>query len=124
MSVSVDIRQQTSTVDGPLYRVKSTVVAATNISTALFVFKTADDTFDHYATVADVSRWPDNKTAAVAGALGFYRQPVLQRDWATVDLMNQDLMVTVERIQKVVDEWDAANTTVALDRTVTLSSGT
>src|SRR4051794_5779784 len=115
MSVSVGIRQQTFILDGPLYRVKTTVVSGTGISMALFVFKVADDTFDHYATAADLGRWPDNKPDAMTSMVGFYRQPILQRDWETVDDMNQDLQMTIERLQKVTDEWNAANTTIALD---------
>jgi hypothetical protein len=124
MSVSVDIRQQTATLDGPLYQVKSSVVAATGISSALFVFKAATDAFDHFATLADLSRYPDTKAAALTQGLGFYRLAAVQRNWPTVDLMNQDLMITIERMQAVVDEWNAGNTTVALDRTITLTSGT
>jgi hypothetical protein len=120
MSVSVDIHQQTCVVDGPLYRVKTTIVDATGISTALFVFKTVDDTFDHYATVADLTSWPDNKADAITGSLAFYRQPVLERDWPTVNQMNQDLLQTVEAIQMVVDGWDAANSPVAVAETTTL----
>ncbi len=123
MSVSVDIRQQTWVLDGPLYRVKTSVVAAQGVSTALFVFKTVSDAFDHYATVADLIRWPDNKADALSQTLGFYRQAIVQRDWSNVDQMNRDLMVTVERLQAVVDDWDSSNTTTALDRTLTLTSG-
>jgi hypothetical protein len=123
MAVSLELNQVTSVQDGPLYRVKNEVVAATNIGKEVFVFKTATKKFDHYATVADMESWPDNYDDALANGKTFYRVSVVQRDWETTIEMEADVSVTKSRLAGLVQQMNAVQGTVNSNTTTTISAG-
>lgn len=121
MSVTIQLRQVTSVVDGPLYRVKNTVEKASGISSALFVFKTITQKFDHYATVADLENYPDNYDDAQSEGSTFYRLPEVIRDWDTIDDMLEDMRVTKQRLQAVVNDVTRLNGELPSDTTTTIT---
>lgn len=121
--VTYQLRQQTSIQDGPLYRVNNTVVSAVGSSPAVFVYKTETKKFDHYATVADLEAWPDSYDEAVVFDKDFYCQPSVQRDWPTIQAMNDDLAVTVARVTRLAKQLSAVQGSVTIDRTVTITEG-
>lgn len=123
MAVSLELNQVTSVVDGPLYRVKNTVVAATNMQKEVFVFKTATKKFDHYATVADMNAWPDNYDDAKNQNATFYRAAIVQRDWKTTNDMQSDVEITRARLGSLVQQMNALNGSVNSDTTTIISAG-
>ena len=66
--VTFTLHQVTAIADGPVYQVTNEVVAATDASPAVFVFKTLTQAFSHYAGAGDMEQWPD--TYAVAQLTG------------------------------------------------------
>ncbi len=119
----ITLHQSTTFLTDPvLYRVKNEVTVASGISPAVFVFRTSDETFSHYAAVADLIQLPTDADSAIADGLGFYRQAEVTRDWDTVDEMNCDLADSKARIQLLVKEWAATNSGAAIDQTINISS--
>lgn len=122
MSVSFSLRQITSVVDGPLYRVNNEVSTAVGASPAVFVFKTLTQAFDHYATVADLEAYPATYAEAAADGLAFYRQAAVVRDWETVALREDDLAMTRSRLQFLANELNALQDSLATDTTTVITS--
>ena len=120
MAVSLQLHQTTSVSDGPVYTVNQSVTVATDISPAVFVFRVADSAFDHYATAADMSQYPDNRDDAVAAGQGFYRQASVSRNWDTVDDMNADLVASLARVQRLCNEWAQLSGSAIIDRTTVI----
>lgn len=123
MQVSVQLHQVTSVQDGPAYRVKSEVLSAVGMQPEVFVYKTATQVFDHYATVADMELYPQTLQEAQLAALPFYRQASVQRDWPTASLMQSDLDMTQARVQDLVIQMASLEQNVVVDQTLTISSG-
>ena len=102
--VTFTLRQTTSIVDGPRYQVVDQVTSATGASLAVYVYITASQLFSHYANAADMEQWPETSGAATLANLMFYRQPSVTRSWSTVALMNDDLAMSLRRLQYLADE--------------------
>jgi len=122
-AVSFTLRQVTSIQTGPLYRVINTITAAVGASPAVFVYKTLNQMYDHYATAADMESYPDSLETAQQTGKEFYRQPLVQRDWATVTEMNADLAVTQSRIQMLASDMSRLQNGAVIDQTVVISAG-
>jgi len=120
MAVSFSLRQITSVVTGPLYRVNNTVDAATDASLMIFVFKTTTQEFSHYATVADIETYPDTYAQAVSDGAAFYRLASVVRDWGTVEEMEADVAMTLSRTQFLANELNAVQVGVSSDTTTVI----
>jgi hypothetical protein len=118
--VSFTLRQVTDIVDGPAYKVTNQVVAATDADVYAFVYNAASQKFSHYATAADMQQWPTSLALAQVSNIAFYRLDTVERTWATVGEMNDDLAETVRRIQALADELNQVNGSLTIDRTTVI----
>ena len=105
------LRQVTSVV-GPAYQVVNTVAEV-----APYVYATDTQKFSHYASAADMSRWPDAYAVAAIVSAGFYRQPSVTRVWRTAQQMLIDLSESKRRLQSLADELDAQVASFTTDTT-------
>jgi hypothetical protein len=122
--VSFTLHQTTSYVDqanaAPRYRVVNQVTASVGASEAVFVYKTATQVFEHYASAADMDRWPDTYEEAVTGNLAFYRVSSVSRDWDTLTETYADLDETLRRIRSLANELTAQRGTIAGETITTI----
>lgn len=122
--VSFTLRQVTSVIDqdgqAPAYRVTSQVTSATGSSLAIFVYKAADIAFDHVAGAADMERWPDNREAAVAGGLGFYRLDNVARAWPLLSEMRVDQVEIQRRTRSLARELADQRASAETDETIVI----
>lgn len=119
---SFTLRQVTSLVSqdfpkAPQYQVVNEVTAAVDASPAVYVFKTTTQKFSNYASAADMMKWPDSLALAQVTDAAFYRLPQLTRVWETVERMNEDLAMSLRRLQSLADELDAQQGSLIVDRT-------
>lgn len=125
--VSFTLRQITSVIDqpglSPAYRVTSQVTSATGSSPAIFVYKAADIAYDHVAGAADMERWPDNREAAIAGGLGFYRLDNTARAWPLLSEMLTDRAETQRRTRSLAKELAAQRASAETDETIVIEEG-
>jgi hypothetical protein len=121
MASTVTLRQRTEITTENKYRVIDEVTAATGIGQAVFVFKVSDDSFSHYATVADMVNYPDNKADAKTAGIRFYRQATATRDWDSIELANSQKQTSQDRINILILEWDNYNEGFVADETVVIS---
>lgn len=115
--VTFTLQQVTAPCNGPAYCVTNTVTAATEASPNVYVYKTVTQAFDHYASAADMERWPDNFDQAFQANNAFYRLPSVTRTWSTVVAMNRDLRDSVFRLQRLADDLNTASGTLTINRT-------
>lgn len=120
--VSFTLRQVTTLVSqdfpkAPQYQVTNGVTDVVDASPAVYVFKTATQKFSNYASAADMARWPDSLAKAQLMDAAFYRLPLLTRTWETVEQMNEDLAVSLRRLQSLADELNAQQGSLTVDRT-------
>jgi hypothetical protein len=115
--VTFTLHQVTAIIDGPVYQVTNEVTAATNASTATYVYKTLSQEFSHYAGAGDMEQWPDSLELAQLSGAGFYRLSHVIRTWHTVARMNEDLAMSLRRLQFLADELSAQQGALVLDRT-------
>lgn len=121
MEVSFSLRQIATAHDGPIYRVKNQITSATNASPSVFVFKTATQTFSHYASVADMDTYPDSYAAAVAAVAAFYRLTEVTRDWDTVAERNADVDLSRARVQALASDLSQLADTLTFDTTTVIT---
>lgn len=121
--VTFTLRQLTSIVDGTKYQVSNEVTAATDASTAVYVYKTATKLFSNYASAADMEQWPDSYEQAQVLGKPFYRLPQVVRTWDTLSQMNVDLSESVRRLQSLADELTAQHGAISIDRTTVVAGG-
>lgn len=122
MPVSFSLSQNTTVIDGPLYRVNNEVSTASGASPAVFVFKTLTQEFSHYATVADLEAYPDTYAQAANDGAAFYRQTSVTRDWETVALREADLTLTKSRLQFLANELNALQDSLVSNTTTVITS--
>lgn len=116
--VTFTLRQVTSILDGPLYQVASQVTQAVDADVNAFVYNAASQKFSHYATAADVEKWPKSLALAQLSGAEFYRLDSVTRSWPTVGEMNDDLADTLRRVQALADELNQVNESIIIDRTI------
>ena len=109
MTVVIEVKQVRSVVEGPLYRVDTSVLRAQQIDPEIFVLSTEDDSFNHVATVWDMQTYPNTKQEAQATGSPFYR--VTQ---AVVDYENENTAVsaasyTLARVDALAREYQVVN---------------
>jgi hypothetical protein len=119
--VSFTLRQVTDIIDGPLYQVTNEVTAAADAQLETYVYKTSTQVFSYYATAADMSLWPNSYALAQLAGAAFYRMAVLVRAWDTVIQMNEDLDMSVSRLQLLADELNAQRGVLIIDRTTVVT---
>lgn len=118
MAVKFTLHQVTQVLDGPLFRVTHDVDAATEADTGVFVFSTATQKFDHFASPADVANYPVGYDAANALGAPFYRAAAMTRDWTTAPEMQADLAAAQARIAALARDLTALNGQLTIDQTV------
>lgn len=117
--VTFSLRQATALVNDPAaYQVTNEITAAPEGCRAVYVYKTLAQTFSHYATAADMARWPDTYDEAQRTNAAFYRLPSVVRTWHTLALMNLDLDMSVQRLQALADELTVQRGALTIDRTI------
>jgi hypothetical protein len=62
-------------------------------------------------------QWPDSLALAQLSGVAFYRLSQVIRTWDTVALMNEDLAMSLRRLQFLADELNAQQGALVLDRT-------
>ena len=98
MSVKIEIHQEREVVEGPLYRVKTSVVHATGIDRRIFVYKMTTAQFSHVATTWDMENFPGSLEEAQAGPIEFYRQDSCTKDYEDAEVAAQFATYTRSRI--------------------------
>lgn len=119
---SLTLRQQTEITTDALFRVTDSITASEDIDDAVFVFKTTDDAFSHYATVTDLVLYPDTKAEALDQGVGFYRQNEAIRDWDDIDSAREQKALTVTRLRSLLIKWDDYSEGFEDDVTVVIST--
>lgn len=125
-SVSLSLQQTTSAASIPnaaQYTVTNQITSSIGIDPGVFVYSLASGSFSHYATAADMSLYPDGAPAAAAAGVRFYRCPTLTRVWATINQMQEDLLMTQIRLQRLLNEISQLQTSLIVNQTVNLSAG-
>jgi hypothetical protein len=120
-TVTFDLHQVTTALDGPVYRVFQEITDAVNSSKAVFVFKTLTQEYSHIATIMDMRTYPDSYAQAVLDGADFYRLEEVTRDWLTVSLMVDDVNTGVIRVQLLASSLTDEEGLLEIDRTVVLT---
>jgi len=105
MSVKIEIHQVRSVVEGPLYRVNTSVVHAIGIDRGIFVFRMDTQEFSHVATTWDMENYPDNLAEAQATPFEFYRQTSCVKDYEDAEVATQFAAYTRSRIDWLAKQY-------------------
>ena len=111
MSVRIDIQQDRTVEEGPLYRVATSVIYNSGIDRNVFVFNTTTEEFEHVATTWDMEHLPKSKDDAALAGDGFYRLPSVTKDFDTVMTATEFAIYTRGRVAALVREYEAVSTT-------------
>lgn len=128
MSVSLTLNQVTAIVTptppatAPIYQVANAITVADGIDAAVFVFKTINQTFDHYAFAADMEQWPNTYDAANTAGLPFYRQSAVTRNWPSIDQMQADLAITKSRLQALCNDMVLVQAGIVINETTIITA--
>ena len=123
MTVRIEISQERSVVEGPVYRVLTRTFYVEGIAAEIFVFSTETDEFQHVATAFDMSEYPVGKNQAQADGKAFYRAIEAQVDYAVVETATQAAVYTKLRVRQLAEEYAAVNSTFAGSDTTTYVGG-
>lgn len=108
MSVSITLDQTTriapATDGSDIYVVENAIVAATNISMSLFVYKVSTEAYSHIASQYDVANYPETLAEALELNLEYYRQPEANREFTDIYLARDFASVVTQRLNALVQE--------------------
>jgi hypothetical protein len=89
MSVSITLSQVRSVIDqgdGRVkYRVANQIVAAANLTLALFVNDVDPDDYSHIASLYDLNAYPEDRNEAINLGLDYYRRSDATQDYDSID---------------------------------------
>lgn len=101
MSVSIEVVQNRTLEEGPLYRVNTSVVHVMGINRNVFVFNTETQVFEHVATTWDMENLPIGRDAAVNADADYYRQDAVSVDYETETVGTEAASYTLGRLQSL-----------------------
>lgn len=119
---SITHTQVRSVQAGPLYRVADTVTASVDIQPQVFVFQTSDNAFNRIATVDDMMTLPTSQAQAVIDGADYYRLNAVTKDYESLKTADDAATAIVDRIKRLLVEYDAAVTEFVGTTTETLTS--
>lgn len=101
MSVRIEVSQDRTLEEGPLYRVSTSVVHVTDIDRNVFVFNTDTQVFEHVATTWDMENLPVGRDAAINADVNYYRGDEAIVDYASETLGTTAASYTLGRLQSL-----------------------
>lgn len=128
MSTSITLDQTTRIAKADagfdVFIVENQIVAATNVSMSLFVYKAGTQEYSHIATQYDVANYPETLAEALAQNLEYYRQSLANRQFVDVYVARDFASVVAQRLNALVQDLAriAANFNVG-KQTYTYSAG-
>ncbi len=105
MSVRIDIDQQRTVEEGPLYRVVTSVFFTTGIDRNIFVFNTETDAYEHVASPWDMENLPTSKAQAITDDVTYYRLAAVTKDWEDVGEATEFAAYTLSRISSLAQQF-------------------
>jgi len=109
LTVTIEIKQTNTVIEGPLYQVDTEVLRAENIEAEIFVLSTEDDSFNHVATTWDMQTYPNTKQQAQAEGSPFYRVTQAVVPYDTVDTAVTAASYTLVRVDSLVRDYQTVN---------------
>lgn len=106
MTVRVEVHQERSVIEGPLYRVLNTVTYSTGITSSIFVFDTETALFSHVATPWDIEQYPATRVEAQENLVDYYRQASATLDCDTVSAASEAATYVLSRVESLVNLYD------------------
>jgi hypothetical protein len=88
--------------------VADTVTASAVIPMELFLYKTADDTFSHIPTLAEIYAYPVGKQAALSAGKSFYRSATCTRVFPVIADAQTWAAQVPASFKRLAVEWTAA----------------
>jgi hypothetical protein len=113
MNVQIDIHQERTVEEGPVFRVRTITIYTYGIDPNIFVHDVETDSFSHVATVWDILNVSTDRTIAQVNLEPYYR-----KDSAVVDFASQAAAIdaaayTVGRVASLAQLYDQMNTIFA-----------
>lgn len=111
MSVRIDVDQNRTVEEGPLYRVETLVTYNTGIDRNIFVFNTETEVFEHVATPWDIDNRPISRDQAILDDSNYYRLAAATKDHSTVDEATEFAAYTLSRISSLAQDYELTSST-------------
>jgi len=108
MTVRIEMRQTRTLEEGPIYRVKNTILYATGIQKEVFVFQVVDEEFSHVAYPYDMENVPVGKAAAAEAGNNYYRALEVTRDYDTLNTATEFAVHSRGRVSFLADQYELA----------------
>lgn len=108
-TVTIEVKQVRTVLEGPLYQVDTSVILAQNIEQEIFVFATVTDVFDHVATVWDIANYPPTKEQATLTGAMFYRKAQAVVPYENENTAVEAAAYTLNRIRTLVNKYQTVN---------------
>lgn len=109
MTVRVDLKQEKTIEEGPVYRVTNTVTYSNDIQSQVFVINTELETFSHVGTVWDLQNYPSSRTAAISEGVPYYLASQCSQDYDNIDDALAFTSHVYGRVEWLVREYEEAN---------------
>jgi hypothetical protein len=105
MTVHIEIHQDKTVIEGPVYKIKTSVVYVSGINRNIFVFNTETQEFSHVATTWDMENLPDNRNDALLNDADYYRQSEAETLFENVDTAEAAALYTVARVEYLAKQY-------------------
>lgn len=113
MTVQVDIHQDRTVEEGPIYRVATSVTYSNGIDNAVFVLSTDTDVFSRVATVWDMIHVPNDKVLAQLDLEVYYRSSAAIQDFEDQEAAIAGAAYTESRVELLVHAYNLMSTVFA-----------
>lgn len=106
-TVRIEVTQERTVTEGPLYNVKTTVTYTQGIEKQIFVFDTETQDFSHVATPYDMDNFPSDRDTAIGDAVDYYREEGADVSYQTETTAYNAAAYTLQRIDSLAVQYDA-----------------
>jgi hypothetical protein len=113
MTVQVDIHQERTVEEGPIFRVTTSVTYSSGIDSTVFVHNADTDVYSHVATVWDMAHVPDDKVLAQLNLGGYYRSSTAVQDFDDQEDAIAGATYTESRVGLLVHSYNLMSTVFA-----------
>lgn len=123
MTIHIELYQEKSVIEGPLYQVVTSVKYVSGIDRNIFVYETETGIYSHVATVWDMAQWPSTQREAQLNLKDYYRDDSSTVTYPVASIAADAAVYIEDRVRFLAAQSEISDTEFEGSETIIIDEG-
>lgn len=123
MSIHIELHQEKTVLEGPLYEVVTTIEYIEGLDRNIFVYETETGEYSHVATVWDMAEWPASQREAQLDFKNYYRDDSATVSYPVPSVARDAAAYIQSRVQSLAAQSVVSEDAFVGSETITIDEG-